>query len=285
MKLRKKIACITMDIEPDLRDDRGCVRMFDSRDLMDRYSSIVLENNAKVTGYLQTSLIEKYSDEIGNMAQIIPLEFGVHSHTHERSTKHFAEEVENSLNAYRDYLEVEPLGYRAPNGLIDRDGICTLMEYQFKYDASIFPSIRLDEYGYSNLHLPNQPFRFVHNGNEIIELPVTCLPTIRLVMSMSYIKLLGLDAYRTLMRLFPLPDVVIFDSHPYDYYVNRIAGNIHGWKRYAHLRNADQAFELFQSVISILRDQGYEFWYMSELYEHVKRGLFNLTNISVEKLN
>ena len=281
--MSKKIACITMAIEPDLWDDRGCIRMFDSHDLMDRYASIILENSAKVTGYLQTSLIEKYSNEIGDLCQTIPIEFGVHSHTHECNTKYFAKEVDRSFNAYRDLLGVDPVGYRAPNGQIDRDGISILMEYQFKYDTSIFPSIRFDEYGYSNLHLPNQPFKFVNGVDEIMELPITCIPTIRLVLSMSYIKLFGLEVYKTLMPVFPLPDVIILDSHPYDYYINRIVDNIHGWKRYAHLRNADRSFELFQSMISILSDQGYEFWHMSELYEYVT-GLSNLPIISVKKL-
>ena len=125
-----------MAIEPDLWDDRGCIRMFDSHDLMDRYASIILENSAKVTGYLQTSLIEKYSNEIGDLCQTIPIEFGVHSHTHECNTKYFAKEVDRSFNAYRDLLGVDPLGYRAPNGQIDRDGISILMEYKFKYDTS-----------------------------------------------------------------------------------------------------------------------------------------------------
>ena len=168
----------------------------------------------------------KYSAEIGRLSHTIPIEFGVHSHSHERRLKYFADEVSSSIAAYEDFFGAPPIGYRAPNGLINREGIVSLIENQFKYDASIFPSIRMDEYGYSNLHLPNKPFRFVHSGNEIIELPAACLDTIRLVFSMSYIKFLGLDIYKTLMRFFPLPDVVVLDSHPYDYYTNRIAANI-----------------------------------------------------------
>ena len=282
-KLSKRIACVTLDIESDLLDKSGRIRMFDSTDLMRQYSRIVQKHNIKVTGFLVTSLIEKYSTEIKLLSQTIPIEFGVHSHSHERRMQYFADEVSSSVAAYEDFFGVKPIGYRAPNGLIDSKGIVSLIENQFNYDASIFPSIRLDEYGYSNLHLPNQPFRFVHSGNEIIELPAACLDTLRLVFSMSYIKFLGLDIYKTLMRFFPLPDVVILDSHPYDYYINQIAGNIHGWKKYAHLRNCDQAFEVFESVITLLREKGYEFMLMSELYKYVTN-LSELPIVSVEKL-
>jgi peptidoglycan/xylan/chitin deacetylase (PgdA/CDA1 family) len=283
VKLSKRIACITLDIESDLLDKSGRIRMFDSADLMRQYSSIVQKHDIKVTAFLVTSLIEKYSTEIGLLSQTIPIEFGVHSHSHERRMKYFANEVSSSAVAYENFFGVKPIGYRAPNGLINREGIVSLIENQFKYDASIFPSIRMDEYGYSNLHLPNKPFRFVHSGNEIIELPAACLDIIRLVFSMSYVKLLGLDIYKTLMRFFPLPDVVILDSHPYDYYINRIAGNLHGWKRYAHLRNCDKAFEVFEAIVALLKEKGYEFMLMSELYEYVT-GLSNLPIISVKKL-
>jgi len=283
VKLSKRIACITLDIESDLLDKSGRIRMFDSADLMRQYSSIVQKHDIKVTAFLVTSLIEKYSTEIGLLSQTIPIEFGVHSHSHERRMKYFANEVSSSAVAYENFFGVKPIGYRAPNGLINREGIVSLIENQFKYDASIFPSIRMDEYGYSNLHLPNKPFRFIHSGNEIIELPAACLDIIRLVFSMSYVKLLGLDIYKTLMRFFPLPDVVILDSHPYDYYINRIAGNLHGWKRYAHLRNCDKAFEVFEATVTLLKEKGYEFMLMSELYEYVT-GLSNLPIISVEKL-
>ncbi|MBS59874.1 MAG: hypothetical protein CL606_00955 [Anaerolineaceae bacterium] len=281
--MSKRIACVTLDIESDLLDKSGRIRMFDNTDLMGKYSSIVNNNNVKVTGFLVTSLIGKYSTEIGLLSRTIPIEFGVHSHSHERRLEYFANEVNSSVTAYEDFFGVKPIGYRAPNGLINRESIFSLIENQFKYDASIFPSIRLDEYGYSNLHLPNKPFRFVHSNDEIIELPAACLDTIRLVFSMSYVKFLGLELYKTLMRVFPLPDIVVIDSHPYDYYINRIAGNIQGWKRYAHLRNSEEAFSVFESVVALLQEKGYEFMFMSELYKYVA-DLPKLPTIPVEKL-
>ena len=274
MSLAKKIACITLDIEPDLQDQVGCVRMFDSSQLLNQYSSIVLENNIKVTGYIQTSLMYRYSKEIIDLYNKIPIEFGVHSHTHECNLDYFEKEVETSVKTYRNFFGTDPCGYRAPNGLINENGIRTLMEYQFKYDSSIFPSVRFDKYGYSNLNLPITPFVFVYGSNQIVEFPIACLSKIRLIMSMSYIKLFGLSVYKALMRKFPLPDVVILDSHPYDFYVKQISDNITGWKRYAHLRNADQAFSLFQEVISVLIEQGYDFWFMSDLNNYYK----NTTN-------
>lgn len=77
--------------------------------------------------------------------------------------------------------------------------------------------------------------------------------------------------------------MVVSDSHPYDYYINRIVGNIHRWNRYDHLRNGDKAFEVFESVNTLLQEKGYDFMFMSELYKYVT-DLSKLPTVSVKKL-
>jgi len=282
MTRKQKIACITLDIEPDLKDPQRRLRMFEDDALMDRYVSIVIKNQVKVTGFMVTSLFETYGPAIHRFADRIPMEFGVHSHSHDQKKACTENEVGKAFEAYSAFWGTAPLGYRAPNGLIDRNGINILMDYKFSYDASIFPSIRFDEYGYSNLHLPLVPFRCVRGDEEIIELPYACLRTIRLIFSFSYIKLMGLGLYKSLMIPFPLPDVVILGSHPYDFYVPLIAHDMKGWKKYAHLRNSERAFDLFEEIIGMLRDLNYEFLFMSELYNHVK-GSANVPEVSVDE--
>jgi len=279
----KKIACITLDIEPDLRDPQRRVRMFEDAGLMDKYVTVIQASGIKVTGFLVTSLLETYGPEIDQFSQRIPIEFGVHSHNHDQQNACTREEVDQAFHAHQAFWENAPLGYRAPNGLIDKAGINNLLDYKFQYDASIFPTIRFDEYGYMNLNFPIVPFRFVRGQESLVELPFACLRTIRLVFSLSYAKLLSLSMYRMLMMFFPLPDVVILGSHPYDFYIPLIIDNIKGWKRFGHLRNARRTFDIFEQIVKMLNGQGYEFMYMSELSRYVQ-SMPDIRQISVDAL-
>ena len=48
------------------------------------------------------------------------------------------------------------------------------------------------------------------------------------------------------MNLFPLPEIVVLDSHPYDFYIHLLANKMKGCKKVAHLRNANRAIGLFE---------------------------------------
>jgi hypothetical protein len=59
--------------------------------------------------------------------------------------------------------------------------------------------------------------------------------------------------------------VAVIDTHPYDFYTPRVVGGVKKrWKRAAHLRNGDRAFEVFGGMLRALADRGYAFHYMSE---------------------
>ena len=250
--MNKKIACITLDIESDPTSQKD-IRLFEEDNLLERYLAIIKKNDVKVTGFIVTSLLEKYGSKLNNLSEHCLIEYGVHSHSHDQYNPCTKEEIERCYYRYQDFFKSTPLGYRAPNGLIDKCGIGTLIDYGFEYDASVFPSLRFDKYGYSNLHFPNTPFRINRGQESIIEIPFACLRTIRLVFSLSYIKLLGMSTYRNLMNLFPLPEIVVLDSHPYDFYIHLLANKMKGWKKVAHLRNANRAFGLFEDIIIMLK--------------------------------
>jgi peptidoglycan/xylan/chitin deacetylase (PgdA/CDA1 family) len=284
--LTQKIACITLDIEPDF-GERQRVRMFENEELLERYISIIQANQVNVTGFLVTSLIERYGPVIEQFSRRIPIEFGAHSHDHDLMGPCSREQVEKSFRAYREFWGRTPQGYRTPWGLIDRDGVMNLLDFGFEYDSSIYPSasfypLRSGRNGYWNLHFPPHPFQVVRGQESLLELPMACLQSIRLVFSLSYVKLWGLGLYRTLMRFFPLPDIVVLLAHPYDYYIPLFADQIKGWERYALARNGQRAFELFDRVIKLLKQQGYQFVSMSQL-SHLVRGRTDLLQIPLEQ--
>jgi peptidoglycan/xylan/chitin deacetylase (PgdA/CDA1 family) len=268
--VRKKLACITVDIEPDLRDPLRRVLLFEDSGLWDRYTAIVRAHDLKVTGFLVTSLIDPYGPALDQLRQQVSIEYALHSHSHRAEAPASKDEIKTAFETFQAFFGTVPLGYRAPFGLIDRTGILNLISLRLQYDSSAIPTLRPDEYGYAHLHLPNAPYQFVQGDEAIVELPPSCLEGIRLAFSLSYVKLFGWRLYRTLMAVFPLPDVVVLCSHPYDFYASSVSRYQTGWKRVAHWRNADQAFDLFEQMIELLIDRGFEFGHMSELSEYVR---------------
>ena len=255
-----------MDIERDLNDPEETIRLFDEEEKYQSFVALINRLDCPVTGFVVTSLLGKYGKAFSKLQSDIPIEYEVHSHTHNLKQPCSKQEIYDAREAYTDFFKTPPKGYRAPNGLISQEGIRHLIDSGYQYDASIFPSLRVDEYGYSNLNLPSHPFKIKAPQGSVLELPFASLDRIRLVYSLSFIKLLGIGTYRLLMNFFPLPNIVILDTHPYDFYIRDITQNIPGWKKFAHLRNSRNAARVFEKIVLHLRKQGYTFMQLSEVY-------------------
>jgi peptidoglycan/xylan/chitin deacetylase (PgdA/CDA1 family) len=195
----------------------------------------------------------------------LPIRFECHSHNHNPHDTDSEKELDESITWYEKFFGHPPKGYRAPNGLISRSGLTRLAERGFVYDSSIFPSLRFDEYSYNHFRLPIHPYVVRAMGRTLIELPLAVIRRIRLVVSVSHIKLLGWRFYDPLIQLFGLPDVVIINSHPYDYFVRGHLHRIPGWKRWAHARNADNALPFLERLLRTLKSAGYTFLYIDDL--------------------
>ncbi len=265
-----KFACITLDMEPDHGDPEKRIRLFENPEYIERYISIINKHGAKVTMFTVTSLFEKFGADFTKLAANIPLEYAIHSHSHDPYHACSLEEVESSSEAYRKFTGIAPTGYRAPIGRIDKDGLGHLLDKGFMYDASVYTSVRPGEFGYSNLHMPNVPFRIVRGNDALVEFPFTALSTIRIVFALSYVKLLGWGVYSSLLKIFGLPDSTLLLSHPHDFYFHLVAKGSHGLEKFALSRNATRAFDYFDKLISVLKARGYQFLFMSELYQQVK---------------
>jgi peptidoglycan/xylan/chitin deacetylase (PgdA/CDA1 family) len=270
----KKLACVTLDMEPDYGDPEKRIRLLENPEYLEQYVSIVSKYNAKVTMFTVTNLFEKYGDNFTELAARIPLEYSVHSHTHDPYNACSLEEVRASREAYRTFTGEPPLGYRAPIGRIDKDGLGHLLDHGFEYDASVYPSVRPGEFGHFNLHMPNIPFRVRRaDGKSLVEFPFTAIEGIRIVFALSYAKLFGWGMYSLLLRAFGLPEAALLLSHPHDFYFASIPDNtVKGFERMALARNSSRAFEYFERMLAALKQRGYEFVFVSELYRQVKDG-------------
>lgn len=267
--MTRKIACITLDIETDFHDPDGRIRLFDNASLLDRYTALIKNNGVKLTAFLVTSLLDKYGADYKRLAEKIPVEFAIHSHAHNMINPCSRADIEESMRAFHNFFGKNPIGYRAPLGQITREGMNTLLDLGFRYDSSIYPSVRPGRPGYNNLHLPAAPFRVTREADSILEIPFAALPGVRLVFSLSYVKLFGWKTFEALMKMFPLPDQIAVLSHPYDHYFHLLPENTGGWEKPLLQRNAESAFDLLEKMINSLRGQGYEFEFMSGLCDYL----------------
>jgi peptidoglycan/xylan/chitin deacetylase (PgdA/CDA1 family) len=260
-----KLACLTLDFEYDLKSDCGLYLTEDRVELR-RLKEFLDQHQVPLTAFVVGRMLEERPQRVAAAAEELPVEFGLHSYSHDQARPDTAQEIASAVNAYQSFFGRDPEGYRAPNGLISQEGLARLAAAGFKYDSSVFPSLRLDEYGFNHLNLPNRPF-WVRTDPPILELPLASFDRLRLTISLSFLKLFGWPLYRMLLAALPLPEVVVIDSHPYDFYISRCLPQVPGWKKLAHARNAHRAYDLLAKLILWLKSKGYNFASMSRVYQ------------------
>ncbi|HEY9153449.1 MAG TPA: polysaccharide deacetylase family protein [Anaerolineales bacterium] len=267
----RKIACITLDTEADFLDPTGRIRLFEDDALFNRYIGIIKKYDVKVTSFLVTSLISKHGDSYRRLQKQIPVEFAIHSHMHDMQNPCSRADIEESVRTFHLFAGHNPSGYRAPVGQITREGMQTLLDLGLRYDSSIYPSFRPGGMGYNNLHLPVEPFRVRHESQSIIEIPFATLHGLRLVFSLSYVKMFGWTTYDWLTKIFPPPNQMAVLAHPHDFYFHLLADQVTAGEKPLLLRNAKSAFELFEKMIIFLRAKGYEFEFLSGLCDELEK--------------
>lgn len=269
--MKRKIACLTLDMEPDYGDPDGHIRLLENTEYFERYVAILQKHNAKVTMFTVTSLFERFGWHFERLASYIPLEYAAHSYSHDPLNAASRDEVEKSAKVMKQVNGSKPFGYRAPIGQITKEGLGHLLDLGYQYDASLYTSFRPGKFGYRNLDKPNSPFRVTHGDESLVEFPFTSLSGVRIVFGLSYVKLLGWGLYSSLWRTFGLPDIALALSHPHDFYFHELAGfHPAGLEKTALSRNARHAFDYYGKMIVELKRQGYELVFVSEAYEQVQ---------------
>jgi peptidoglycan/xylan/chitin deacetylase (PgdA/CDA1 family) len=266
----QKIACLSLDLEPDLGCSDQRIGLLDEDAKLEALSSLLRRANVPLTAFVVMKHARPYADRLNALAQTAEVEFAVHSYSHNQVEPASADEIERSWDEFCNVWNCEPRGYRSPNCLIDSGGLQRLAARGYQYDSSITPSVRFDRYGYNHMHLPRTPFVVEGKEHDILELPIACLQGVPIPFILSYVKLFGLGAYQLAVPFLPLPDVVTCYFHPYDLYASEIADGIKGWKRYAHLRNSGNAVNLLDGMIKMLKKQGYQFALMRDLAQSAK---------------
>ncbi len=267
-----KLFAFTIDLEPDY-GYANQYEIFKNHALIEKVLSILNSFNIKITVFVVGKIFELYPDII-KIFERYNCEFEVHSYSHDLDNPDSESEIEKAKLAYFNYFKKYPMGYRAPQGKISISGINALEKHGFFYDSSIFPS-----------YFPN-PSRYLfckrqihyYGNSKIMEIPFTSITPLRLTLSISYIKLFGINFFMKLFQLFNLPNIICFDSHLHDFIFNEISyGKLPYFWKFVHSPNKFLGMDYCIKFLEYIRQREYQFCYMSEIYELNKNKLSSIS--------
>ena len=217
----------------------------------------------KVTAFAVGEIFERYPDVI-KILEKYNCEIESHSFSHNFNHPDSDDEIVKSMRAFFNYFGKYPIGYRAPRGKISDSGIASLEKHGYLYDSSVFPSYFPDPFKYL---FKNKEVHY-YNDSNIMEIPFTSLSPARFALSISYIKLLGLNFYKRLS----IPDTVCFGSHLHDFIIQEESFDKLPliWKL-IYSRNKYSGADLCTKFLKHVKHKNYTFCYMSEIYSANKK--------------
>lgn len=265
-----RTACLTLDVEADHHDLVAPRRFTQALDDVDTWAwlrQLSASQSIPITAFVVGELLETCPDLAARLTETCA-EVGLHSYSHRPAAADSLEEIQKGKAAYRAAFGRDPVGYRAPLGLITPAGWERLRAEGFAYDSSIYPSLRPGLF--NGLGQPTRPW-CPPGEPPLVELPLATLPRLRLILSVSYVKFLGTRLYRALLTVGGLPDVAVIDCHLHDL---TFAAEAHPflplrWRMiYGRHRDGGRAALLW--ILRALRARGYTFCTMAEAAARVR---------------
>lgn len=257
-----KLFAFTIDLESDYA---GCINsneIFNDLEKIEKVLSTLTSLEVKITVFAVGKLFASFPEVI-KLFEKYKCEFEAHSYSHDFKNPDSEFEIVKSREAYFNYFGKYPKGYRAPRGNISISGINYLNKYGFSYDSSVIPSFFPNPFrGF----ISNNQIHF-HDGTKIMEIPVTAITPFRILLSVSYMKMLGINFFTKLSSFSNLPDIICFDSHLHDFiFVENSYNNLFPlWKIFYGI-NKFKGVDFCTKYLKHIKDMGYRFCYMSEAY-------------------
>lgn len=179
-------------------------------------------------------------------------EFHLHSYSHDLANPDSADEISRGQEAFARFFGRPADGYRAPEGRISPAGLARLEAEGFRFDSSVFPSFwPRPRY----VTFPRRPYRPA--GVRIVEMPVATVTPARIIVSLSWMKLLGWPVFRRLLDA-PLPDPLVFDMHLHDLWALPSKTALEAPWSWIYARNAAAGFPILAAFLALLRERGYD---------------------------
>jgi peptidoglycan/xylan/chitin deacetylase (PgdA/CDA1 family) len=270
------MACVTLDIEPDLMGyavDLTAPRyygLFDEAGQFERFTELVARHGIKLTCFVVGTVLRDRPDHIRALAGL-GAEFGSHSLTHDLEAQGTEREVQGGIDSFAEFFGQAPLGYRSPFFKVTREMLEVLERNGVAYDSSYMPSLSpIGQRVYRNLDGPLGPFRW--QGLSLVELPLAVIPRVRLPLALSYVKVLGKGAYTVAGRLLGYPEPLVTFLHPMNlvYSPEAFARLPIRWK-VANSRHRRTGMEMLGWLLGRIRRAGFRFAALSELHEQAAK--------------
>jgi peptidoglycan/xylan/chitin deacetylase (PgdA/CDA1 family) len=250
-------ACLTLDLEPDHAGRATFAYEAWRADRLDALMDALAEFRAPLSAFVVGRSLEQQPEGIARLRNR-GVEFHLHSYSHDLAEPDSAGELDAGIRVFEAALGEAPLGYRAPEGRISDDGLKRLAERGFLFDSSVFPSAWPHP---RYLRYPRAAYRSAPSN--LIEIPIATAGPARLLVTLSFIKLLGFPLYRRLIRKGRVPDPLIFDMHLHDLFVLPAYHQLPAFLKVAYSRNRNEGFALLRATLALLRDAGYGFTTMT----------------------
>jgi peptidoglycan/xylan/chitin deacetylase (PgdA/CDA1 family) len=262
--MMKKTVCFTIDVEPDfgglLEED-----VYYGKDDLFKLEKIVKENKIKLTAFVTGKTLEDNPEILSRLVSM-HAEIECHSYSHRVGHGSKLEDIEHGIKTYEKLVGRTPMGYRAPQGIISKKEVLFLDSKGIKFDSSIFPTYFPGRY--NHLQFPLQPFKM--EGANLLEIPFSVIPWIRIPFGLSYMQLLGFRTFQLLFKVFGQPNLIVFDFHTYElgklpsYSQLPLGAKVGYFRAQKAGRNPADVFEKF---VRYLLGKGYQSKYMLEVYE------------------
>ena len=244
--------CVTLDLESDFAGRLSPVYTGWAPGPVNELLALLAGHGAPLSAFVVGSSLGAVPAVLDRLRDA-GTEFHLHSYSHDLARPDTADEIARGQEAFARFFGHPAEGYRAPEGRITNDGLARLDAEGFRFDSSVFPSF-LPRPRYARF--PRTPFRPA--GTRLVELPIATVSPARIVVSLSWMKLIGWPAFRRLLDL-PLPEPLVFDMHLHDLGpLGSRAGLRPPWS-WVYARNADAGLRILEAFLEALRAKGYTF--------------------------
>lgn len=137
-KTNPKIICITIDVEPDFGGLAGSDNYFGITHLL-KLKDIINKYDLKLTAFVTGKTLEDNPDVL-DFLKSMNVEIEQHSYFHQVGHKSKNNDIQKGIETHKKILGTNPIGYRAPQGIITNSEAKLLEAMNIKYDSSIFPA-------------------------------------------------------------------------------------------------------------------------------------------------
>jgi peptidoglycan/xylan/chitin deacetylase (PgdA/CDA1 family) len=263
----EKTICFTIDVEPDFG---GLIEtdVYYGKKGLSKLHTIVKKYGLKITAFATGKTLEDNPDII-EILDSLGAEVEQHSYSHKVGHGTKLGDIQKGIETHKRLLGKDPLGYRAPQGIINKEEMHLLEKMGILFDSSIYPTYFPGRF--NRLKYPTMPFKV--KGSSLIEIPFSVIPKVRIPLGLSYIQMIGFGSFLRLLKMFGIPNLVVFDFHPYElakvpsFSLLPLIPKI-GYLRSQKLYNDPSL--VFEEFVKFVLESGYTSKYLFEVFEEFK---------------